>query len=193
MLIMSLYFHFWIFIDMFQTFSFNLWCDNVWSRFKKSSLEIKFCLNTHASTCWISTTKCTKKEISSINSSTCISKKTTSLSLKKHRNVININENSNASLKKNELNNDEMKYEKKTKSWNALCDYFFCYELTFLRKSFFCDSKLNFLFVKIYLKDIFIFLKNIFTCFDIHTTNIFMTKNYHDYHFRKSITNRYLL
>ena len=119
--------------------------------------------------------------------------KTTLFSLKRRRNVININENSNASLKEDELNNDEMKYEKKTKSWDALCDYLFCHELTFLRKSFFCDSKLNLLLVKIYLKDIFIFLKNILTCSDIHTTNIFMTRDYHDYHFRKSITNRYLL
>ena len=74
MLIVSLYFHFWISIDMFQMSSFNLWCDSVWFRFKKSSFEIKSCLNTHASTCWTFTTKCTKKETSSINSSTCISK-----------------------------------------------------------------------------------------------------------------------
>ena len=52
--------------------------------------------------------------------------KTTSFSLKKRRNVININENSNASLKEDELNNDEMKYEKKTKSWNALCEIMKC-------------------------------------------------------------------
>ena len=34
-------------------------------------------------------------------------------SLKKRRNVININENSNASLKENKSKNEKMKYEKK--------------------------------------------------------------------------------
>ena len=48
-------------------------------------------------------------------------------------------------------------------------------------------------FWKIYSDSSIQFFENIFTCFDICTTNIFMTRNYYDYHFRKSITNRYLL
>ena len=34
--------------------------------------------------------------------------------------------------------------------------------------------------MKIYFKSIFIFLKDIFTCSDMHTTNIFITENYYE-------------
>ena len=191
---MSLYFHFWIFIDMFQMFSFSLWYNNVWFRFKKSNFEIKLCLYTHASTCWISTTKCTKKKVSSINSSTCISKK------RRHFHWKNVE----TSLT---LTRTRMHHWKKTSSimtkWNTkkkrnhemrcVIIFFVMNWRSCEKKNFVIQDSVYFLWK--FISKTFSFFWKIFSHVFIYIQRTFLWQkiitNCHE--FRKSITNRYLL